>query len=189
MDKKKIDLRVIKTKNLLYTTLVELLKDYPFEEIKVSDICSKALINRSTFYAHYADKYELLASCIQDIKQELADKLKKNKNISNTKEYYMEMLDLFLNYIDEHKDLFSSIIINNKNSIIMDIFYDTIYMDLKQRLKSEDSKIPEEIISSFYVGAVCNVSMKWLTNYQRYTKQELMSYLEALIPNDLQEKK
>jgi len=158
MKEKKVDLRIIKTKNLLYTTLISLLKDYTFEEIKVSDICNKALINRSTFYAHYTDKYELLASCIEDIKEELAEKLRSNKNISNTKEYYMEMLNLFLTHIEENRDLFSSIIINNKNSIIMDIFYATINADLTKRLKEEENKndlnVHEEIITNFYVGAV-----------------------------------
>ena len=51
MEKKK-DLRVIKTKKMIYTALVELMKEKTFEEIKVSDICEIDLINRSTFYAH-----------------------------------------------------------------------------------------------------------------------------------------
>ena len=70
MDKKQ-DLRVIKTKNLLYQTLIELMKDKTFEEIKVSDICSKAMINRSTFYAHYEVKYELLVDFINNLQEEL----------------------------------------------------------------------------------------------------------------------
>ena len=65
------DLRVIKTKNALYNTLIELMKDHAFEEIKVSDICTKALINRSTFYAHYNDKYELLKDMIDNLKDSL----------------------------------------------------------------------------------------------------------------------
>ena len=70
MEKKK-DLRVIKTKKMIYTALVELMKEKTFEEIKVSDICEKALINRSTFYAHYEDKYELLIDFIKDLKMVL----------------------------------------------------------------------------------------------------------------------
>ena len=57
---KKTDLRIIKTKKVIYEALIDLMKEKTFEEIKVSDICNKALINRSTFYAHYEDKYELL---------------------------------------------------------------------------------------------------------------------------------
>ncbi len=55
-EENKKDLRVIKTENLLYATLIDLLKEKTFEEIKVSDICNKALVNRSTFCAHYQDK-------------------------------------------------------------------------------------------------------------------------------------
>ena len=56
--KKKEDLRVVKTKANLYRGLMELMKDQTFEEIKVSDICNKSMINRSTFYDHFNDKYE-----------------------------------------------------------------------------------------------------------------------------------
>ena len=49
MEKKK-DLRIIKTQNLLFTSLIKLMKDKSFEEIKVADICNEAYINRSTFY-------------------------------------------------------------------------------------------------------------------------------------------
>ena len=67
----KNDLRVKKTKNALYNTLMELMKAKSFEEIKVSDICNAALINRSTFYAHYNDKYELLKDAIDNLKNSL----------------------------------------------------------------------------------------------------------------------
>lgn len=46
--KDKTDLRVIKTRNVLYKALIDLMKEKLFEEIKVSDICNKALVNRST---------------------------------------------------------------------------------------------------------------------------------------------
>ena len=102
MDKKD-DLRVVKTKKVLYETLIDLMKTKTFEEIKVSDICSKALINRSTFYAHYEDKYELLVEFINSLKEEFTNELNKNKNILNTREYYLEMIRLFLDHIENKK--------------------------------------------------------------------------------------
>ena len=38
------------------------MKNKSFEEIKVSDICKEAHINRSTFYNNFNDKYDLLFS-------------------------------------------------------------------------------------------------------------------------------
>ena len=107
MEKKK-DLRVIKTKKMIYTALVELMKEKTFEEIKVSDICEKALINRSTFYAHYEDKYELLIDFIKDLKEEFSQKLENNKAL-NIKEYYLELIKIFLNHVEDKKDIYEKV--------------------------------------------------------------------------------
>ena len=185
----KTDLRVIKTRKNLYESLIYLLKEKPFEEIKVSDICEHALINRSTFYAHYQDKYELFDSFIKDLKESFRLELKKNKNISNSKEYYIEMVKIFLNHVEEKKDIYFFIIINNKNSIIMDMIYETLNNDIKQSLDEDDNiksnKIPSDIVTKFYLGAVFNVGMEWLRDNNSYTKQDIVNYLDKLIPDNI----
>lgn len=187
MNKK--DLRVIKTQNNLYSSLLHLMKEKTFEEIKVSDICSKALINRSTFYAHYNDKYELLAEFIQELKNSLTEELQKNENISNTKEYYLEMIKLFLDHIEEKKESYLAIMIHNRNSITMDMIYDVLDHDITSRLKKDDmlekNKIPHHIIARFYLGAVVNVGMEWLKSGNKDTKEDMIRYLSLLIPNEL----
>lgn len=188
MNKK--DLRVIKTKNTLYNTLIELMREKQFEEIKVSDICNHALINRSTFYSHYNDKYELLADYISDLKKSLLSELEKNKNTLNTKEYYLEMIKLFLNHIEEKRGSYLSTVINNHNSIMMDIVYDVLVHDISSSLKKEeDEKIPRSIIAKFYIGAVVSVGIEWLKNGKQYTKEEMLEYFDLLIPDELNHKK
>ncbi len=187
MNKK--DLRVIKTKKILYTTLIDLMKEKKFEEIKVSDICDQALINRSTFYSHYTDKYELLADYISDLKKSLLLELEKNKNTLNTKEYYLEMIRLFFNHMEENRGIYLSTVINNHNSIMMDIVYDVLVHDISASLKKEESsKIPREILAKFYLGAVASVGMEWLKNGKQYTKEEMLEYFAILIPNELEHK-
>lgn len=61
------DLRVVKTKKNIENALIDLLQKKNFHEITVRDILSVALINRSTFYKHYADKYALAENLCQDI--------------------------------------------------------------------------------------------------------------------------
>ncbi len=189
MKAKKIDLRIVKTKLNIYDALENLMKEKPFEEIKVLDICSKALINRSTFYAHYNDKYELLAEYINSLKDNLTLELNKNENIKNTKEYYMEMIKLLLNHLEEKKDTYISIMINNKNSITMDIFYDVINKEIIKQIEENaeinNGRIPSNIISRFYLGAVINVCMECLKSPNKYSKEELLKYFELLIPNNL----
>lgn len=88
--------------------------------------------------------------------------------------------------IEEKGKIYTSIMINNKNSITMDMVYDALNEDVKKRLASFDapSHIPIEIVSKFYIGAVFNIGIKWLKNRNKYTKEELIKYLEELIPNN-----
>ena len=52
-----MDLRVLKTEELIRNTFLELLAQKEFTDISVKEITEKARINRSTFYKHYEDKY------------------------------------------------------------------------------------------------------------------------------------
>ena len=185
----KSDLRIIKTKKALYDALRNLMKTKTFEEIKVSDICEEALINRSTFYAHFDDKYSLLESMIDNLKQDLTKNLNNNKSYATTKEYYIEIIRLYLDNIEENKDTYLSIAINNRNSILVDIIYDVIDKDIVYKLNNDafanNLKIPKDIISKFFLGAVVNVGIYWIYNMNKYSKEELLNYLIELIPDEV----
>ncbi len=183
--KEKNDLRIVKTKKNLYESLLYLLKEKTFEEIKVSDICEKALINRSTFYAHYTDKYELFADLIDVLKKSFAEELSKNSHISSSKEYYLEMLKIFMEHMDSKRDIYSAIMVHNRNSVIIDMVYDTLNEDIKKRIETENKNIPSDIIAKFYLGAVFNVGTEWIRNHSHYSKQDILNYLEILIPDNL----
>ncbi len=185
---KKEDLRIVKTKKILYESLLLLLKEYTFEEIKVSDICNKALINRSTFYSHFNDKYELLSAFLTDMQNILFIELNQNTEFSTPKQYYMKMIELLLNHIDERKNIYKSILINNKNSILIDMFYDALDKDILKHLSNASlpykNKIPDQIISKFYSSAVTNVCIEWLKDGDKYSKKEIIEYLKTLIPDN-----
>ena len=189
MENEKIDLRIVKTKKVLYTTLIELMKEMPFEEIKVSDICSRALVNRSTFYSHYSDKYDLLSDCVKAIKNSLAKELSKNEKITTARDYYLKMISIFIDHIEENKEIYKLIVVNNKNSVTMDIVYDVMNEDINKHVREFDSlnnrKVPLDKISKFYLGAVFNVGIEFLNNDYKYSKEEIIKYLSLLIPKDL----
>lgn len=54
-----MDLRVLKTKKNIRDAFLELRKKQSLDEIKVNALCEKAMINKTTFYNHYQDIYEL----------------------------------------------------------------------------------------------------------------------------------
>lgn len=184
--KKKIDLRVVKTHKALYEALIDLLKEYEYEEIKVSDLCEKALINRSTFYAHFSDKYDLFINFLKDLKQNLINELEENKKIDNIHDYYLELINVFMNHIENNKKTYKAIIVNNRNSIIIDMFYDTIKNDCKNRLEqfntSIKNEIPDDITIEFYLGGIINLGLFWINN-NKYSKNEIILSIKDLLPS------
>ncbi len=186
--KKKEDLRVIKTKNNLYEGLLNALKDKPFEEVKVSDICQLSLVNRSTFYDHFNDKYELLSAFLCDLEEGLANRLEENHNVNTAKEYYMQMIELLFDHIMENASIYRSIIKNNNHSIASDMFEDTLLKDVKkymETMQNYQGDIPVEIVSTFYVNAVISVCLHYLRNPKKYNKEDILLYLNKLLPDQL----
>lgn len=185
----KTDLRVIKTKKILFDSLLKLMKNKNFEKIKISDICEEALINRSTFYAHYEDKYELLMDLFEEQKIALLKKLENNENIIFSKEYIMELLNILIDHIDENRETYSAILTNNRNGILIDFLIDAIERDVSDRLKNNneiiDSNLPLDIIVKFYAGGLINIGIAWITRNEKYNKEELLSYIDKLIPDKI----
>ncbi len=62
----KEDPRITRTRKLLRDALSSLLSEKSFESISVQDIAERATVNRATFYAHYADKPDLLEAIIRE---------------------------------------------------------------------------------------------------------------------------
>ena len=54
-----MDLRIEKTRNSIVNTFLELRSKKDLEKITVKELCEKAQINKSTFYSHYHDIYDL----------------------------------------------------------------------------------------------------------------------------------
>jgi AcrR family transcriptional regulator len=67
LEKRVKDRRIQKTEALLHQALGSLIREKPYDEIVVKEILDRANVGRSTFYMHYSDKDELLASGIHEM--------------------------------------------------------------------------------------------------------------------------
>ena len=60
-----LDIRIEKTERAIKQAFMELRAEKPLEKIRVKELCDRACINKSTFYAHYQDIYAL-ANAMED---------------------------------------------------------------------------------------------------------------------------
>ncbi|MCS0542790.1 TetR/AcrR family transcriptional regulator, partial [Aeromonas veronii] len=71
MTSAKLDRRKQYTRMVLKGSLMKLLKEKPIATITVKEICEVADINRSTFYAHYSDQFDLLKKIEEEIIEDM----------------------------------------------------------------------------------------------------------------------
>ena len=100
----KLDKRVIRTRKLLSEAFFELMNERQFQQITVHEITDRAMINRATFYDHFADKYELFDYCIKMMFQEHLEKTISDTNrltYNNLNDLTLSLLS-FLSQFNRH---------------------------------------------------------------------------------------
>ncbi|MCT6923026.1 TetR/AcrR family transcriptional regulator [Metasolibacillus sp.] len=185
---KKLDPRVIRTRQLLRDALVELIDEQGYEKITVQDITRRATLNRATFYLHYRDKLDLLYQSSEEILQELVGSIRPPFEDRAS-------FDLLRNYNQPHETfmhLFEQIAINSKlykvylteknipyfaaglKEIIIDFVSSGIHF-----MEPNDQKltVPRDMAIRFYAAAFLEIVIWWLENDMPYTPKFMATQL------------
>ena len=179
------DLRTAKTYKLLKDALFELLSQKSFDSIKVNDICDLAMVHRTTFYSHFADKYELLDYCINEMEKELISGFSV-KDYDSAKDFYTDLVMNILRYFGSNKKFFRNMINNNYSAGIITILHNSAIDEISKILQKQSNsginlKVPIKIMAEFYSGAVTSIIIWWLQSNSKTTEKELCNYIISLI--------
>lgn len=121
----KDDLRVIKTRKLIKETFFKMRETMPLEKIHVRELCKQAMINKSTFYNHYTDIYDLSAQLEKEAISEFINRFReRDKLLEDPKLFLMSMPKAF----DENL------------SLLMPLFkdrFDEAFYEIERQLKDE----------------------------------------------------
>lgn len=108
LEGKKTNQKIINTKKSLSKSLIYLLSKNAITEIDVSQLCTYAGVNRTTFYKHYNSLYDLLNELINEFFKKIEILfLKVNENENTTSK-----IALLLKYLKQNRE-FVSVIMNN----------------------------------------------------------------------------
>ncbi|KNY25831.1 TetR/AcrR family transcriptional regulator [Pseudobacteroides cellulosolvens] len=163
MKSEKADQRVKITKMLLKKSLVELMRENPISKISVKMLCEAADINRSTFYAHYTDQYDLLKQLEQEVISELKKHLS-NDAFSKHTEQTAQAMSQILDYIAKNADLFKTLLSENGNSNfhreIMSLAQQKTISDIHNNPSIDEST--SKYLQCFAVTGALSIVQKWL---------------------------
>lgn len=156
----KTDLRREVSRKLIWDSMFSLLEEKPFSSISVKDICERAHINRSTFYNHYVDKYELLRYGLRDevLKEAgLLDKLD------------LPSIDLLphtalFQYVYEHQRFWTNIfVLEGMSAFAAEVLMESTTRFFHENEMTRQGKMPPPVITAqMYFGAVGMLTAWWL---------------------------
>ena len=155
-----MDKRIEKTKHMIKTTMLELMKKKPVNKITVKEICENAYTSRITFYTYYEDKYDLIEDIATDIKSEILnyyELLQSRNNAAN------DVIQAHMNIVDsiletEKKYFDSTGFTPHTLSPEMQLFYfryiKQFVADIETSLVKINPRYPEKLFSAFLAGGV-----------------------------------
>lgn len=111
------DARVFRTKRDIKNIFIELLlKRGDLRKIHVKEITALSHYNRSTFYAHFIDKQDLLQQVMNDILDGFKNSFKKSypDGVSYSLKQLSKSTIKFFDYIADERELFSFFFLNSK---------------------------------------------------------------------------
>lgn len=165
--------RIIKTKAALKQTFVSLMDKYPPHSITVVQLCRKAGLNRSSFYAHYGIMDDLIRDILHDAVTEICSSSDLNYTVSienggvprtNVRDYLDSFLanDTLLKFCTcEDSDRFRTDIIRIQAQISMNDQCDTV------------SYYP----AYFQNSGVLSMLLEWIKNGMSIPKEELIEII------------
>ncbi|WP_334328670.1 TetR/AcrR family transcriptional regulator [Companilactobacillus sp. HBUAS59699] len=191
--------RLTKTDEKIKKAFIKLMKTKGFEHLTVSDITSEAKINRSTFYAHYEDKYALEKHFEDAILNELSDRL--NSNLDSTMKYQdtkkgvksYPAINTIVDYIESEFDLIKVLMSSTGTSLesrIKNVLYQVVDQGL-YLAKGNDKmldQIPNDYAYEIVVSGILDTMKFWLFKDKPESKEVIVDIImktRYLSPYDL----
>lgn len=181
-----LDLRIRRTHKLLFDALTSLLTEKAFEDIRISDICDRAMIHRTTFYKHFEDKYQLLDFSLEKTLTGFREKSMNSTSDINSREYYINLVRHLFEHMQENKKLYSIGLLNDGSTtkLLKKTIIECIKLSLESNVASGIKlTVPTSIIAEFYSSAIVNLARWWLENNMPISIDEMVKYSDLMISN------
>lgn len=176
---KKTDRRVRYTMALLRSALIELMETRHISQISVKELCEKADVHRSTFYAHYKDAYDLLRQMENELFDDLGAFLSE-QDYDALLPISVEKLNQILTYISkDEKSLRAMLGENSDITIQRDIMQYFGFISLPTGVKAGEKQ--REYINLFCIHGCISIIQKWLQDGMPQPAEEISTLVYKLL--------
>lgn len=182
------DRRINRTRQYIQDSVIDLILDKGYDKISVKDIAYHANVNRSTFYAHYQDKFELLDTIIDEKLSLLSKALHDVNSRFDISQLRRDEPDPFLNMlfarVAESEKFYQVMLVHLKQEVfvskLQQVIRDAWYERISGLRMEQGLLVPLDIILDYASFSVMGVIQNWLKNKTIYTSHHMALQLTRL---------
>ncbi|MBQ0140236.1 MAG: TetR/AcrR family transcriptional regulator [Kurthia sp.] len=173
-----LDRRIVKTRDVLKAALMESLQYTQLSQISITDLTTVANINRSTFYSHYTDKYDLLDAAIE---QYASIKFRTRQNFETINETILK--EIFIDVAIVLQEMKTTYKLNyHVISLIVEkkIKYDLqqLFQKIEQKMAKDYDEKTIHISSVMLSWGIYGAALDWVD----HDGEDAESYISSVIP-------
>jgi AcrR family transcriptional regulator len=165
----KHDRRSLRTRQTLSEALVQLIQEKDYSAITVSDIIERANVGRSTFYAHYQGKDDLLLDQMDRVIEFLSQG-------APAQEFpYFPSLGFLQHVGGDHYELYKALIWSPGMDLIVKHLQKSLSQRVEQGLQnsSREFDVPLPILANFITGSFLTLLKWWLENKRIHSPEQM----------------
>ena len=181
------DRRVRRTRELLRRAFLSLLQEKGYDRITVQDILDRADIGRSTFYAHYRDKDDLLRAGFEDIRAALAAERQAAEQGAPSKSELLQPLLAVFQHVGGHRHFWEPLSRKGGAELVSRILWESVSDLVREHLRAQfpDAAAHQgqqlEAAVRFVAGACMGLLGWWLEDAAvPYSAEELHAIFRRL---------
>ena len=181
MKQQKTDRRSQRTYRLVSTAFTELLLEKAYDEILVQDILDRAGIGRTTFYAHYFDKEDVLGSMTEQMLELLAHQI----THSPTRQRVVPSLELFEHIYHSPHRQFRALMRGHAGEHLWGALQTALCNAIEPALctlcaEKRSPPIPLPVVSEYLASAFLTLLKWWLEASMPYPPEQMESIFQQL---------
>jgi AcrR family transcriptional regulator len=183
---KRRDRRIDRTQQLLRGALRSLIQEKGFEALTVQEIIDRANIGRATFYSHFDNKDDLLASGFEDLRASLQARQRDAFSRGHTIEdrLFGFSQEVFA-HTNEYREAFRAMVGQRSGAVVQRLLHkllvELIREDVRRTVvRADSSPVQTEALVHFITGALVGVLMWWLDGRMRLSVGEVNAYFRRL---------
>ena len=166
-----VDRRIQKSKKYLSDAFIALILEKGYEAVTVQEIIDRANVGRSTFYAHFESKEQLLFSLLGTMNEKSKDGID---------------FEMLFNHCADNFQIAKAMLGEKGGDLIIGHIRDVMSLKIAKDLKRDSSKSKSEQLKIYFTSEALSAALvsyltNWLDEDMPYSSEEMSAKCNELV--------